>query len=89
VAGSLPDTRLYLSVMEGGAFDFIAPPFEHSPLKFVVRSAALNTYSRRDASQNAVVAELARPDFIMKAVSQSRASPRKAPMGGTKVEPSS
>ena len=43
VGGALPDTRLYLSVMERGAFDFVAPPFEHESLNFVVRSAALNT----------------------------------------------
>jgi len=49
VVGTLPDTRQYLSAMERGAFDFLAPPFEHQPLKFVVRSAALDVQRRREA----------------------------------------
>ena len=40
VVGAIPDTKLYLSVMERGAFDFIAPPFERESLNFVVCSAA-------------------------------------------------
>jgi len=48
VVGTVPDTKLYLSVMERGAFDFIAPPFEHEPLNFVIRSAALNAHRRRE-----------------------------------------
>lgn len=50
VVGELPNTRHYLSVMERGAFDFVTPPFEHEPLNFVVRSAALNAHRRRQAS---------------------------------------
>ena len=49
VVGAVPDMRLYLSVMERGAFDFVAPPFENEPLNFVVQSAALNTLHRRQA----------------------------------------
>ena len=49
VVSAVPDTRLYLSVMEGGAFDFVAPPFEHAPLEFIVRSAALNVDRHRGA----------------------------------------
>ncbi len=56
VVASHPDTRLYLSVMEHGAFDFVVPPFENEPLKFVVRSAALNTRRRRAALAHATVA---------------------------------
>ena len=55
VVGAFPDTRLYLSVMERGAYDFVAPPFEHEPLNFVVRSAALNAHRRREASSPASV----------------------------------
>ncbi len=50
VVGALPNTRHYLSVMERGAFDYVTPPFEHEPLNYVVRSAALNTHRRRQAS---------------------------------------
>jgi DNA-binding NtrC family response regulator len=56
VVGAVPDMRLYLSVMERGAFDFIAPPFEHDPLNFVVRSAALNAHRRREAAAHAAIA---------------------------------
>lgn len=56
VVGSVPNTKLYLSVMERGAFDFIAPPFEHEPLNFVVRSAALNAHSRRERTVQAAYA---------------------------------
>jgi DNA-binding NtrC family response regulator len=55
VVGTVPNTRHYLSVMECGAYDFVAPPFEHEPLNFVVRSAALNAHRRREASARAVV----------------------------------
>ncbi len=47
VVGTFPDTKCYLSLMERGAFDFVAPPFEREPLSFVVRSAALDTLRRR------------------------------------------
>jgi DNA-binding NtrC family response regulator len=49
VVAAVPDVRLYLSVMERGAFDFVAPPFENEAIDFVVRSAALNTRRRRGA----------------------------------------
>ncbi len=49
VVGLLPDTKLYTSVMERGAFDFVAPPFEHEPLNFVMRSAGLDVRRRRQA----------------------------------------
>jgi len=49
VVAAYPDTRLYVSVMEQGAFDFVAPPFEHEALSFVTRSAALHAHRRRDA----------------------------------------
>jgi DNA-binding NtrC family response regulator len=54
VVAAHPDTRLYVSIMERGAFDFVAPPFEHESLRFVTRSAALDTQRRRDVmSQSA------------------------------------
>jgi DNA-binding NtrC family response regulator len=56
VVGTYPDTRLYLSVMERGAFDFVAPPFEHEPLNFLIRSAALHAHRRRGASAHAALA---------------------------------
>jgi FixJ family two-component response regulator len=54
VVGNQPDTRHYLSVMERGAFDFVAPPFEHEPLSCVVRSAAQDVHRRREASAQRV-----------------------------------
>lgn len=56
VVGAVPDMRLYLSVMERGAFDFVAPPFEHEPLNFVLQSAAQNTLHRRQALALAALA---------------------------------
>lgn len=56
VVGDQPDTRHYLSVMERGAFDFVAPPFEHEPLNFVVMGAALNAHRRREAAALSAVA---------------------------------
>ena len=50
VVGPHQDVRLYLSVMEGGAFDFILPPFERNALEFVVYSALDNTRIRRKMS---------------------------------------
>jgi DNA-binding NtrC family response regulator len=50
VVADVPDTRKYVSIMERGAFDFVAPPFEHEPMRFVVRSAALDAQRRRDAA---------------------------------------
>jgi DNA-binding NtrC family response regulator len=55
VVGSVPDTRHYVSVLERGAFDFVAPPFEHEPLNFVVRAAALAAHRHREASARADV----------------------------------
>jgi DNA-binding NtrC family response regulator len=56
VVSSHPDSRLYLSVMERGPFDFIAPPFERESLGFVVRSAVLNSRRLREALAHAGVA---------------------------------
>ena len=56
VVGAVPNTKLYLSVMERGAFDFVAPPFEHEPLKFIIRSAALQSHRRRETAAQAMAA---------------------------------
>ena len=47
VVGNHRNTRLYLSTMDYGAFDFILPPFEPEPLAHVVTVAADNIRSRR------------------------------------------
>jgi DNA-binding NtrC family response regulator len=56
VVAALPDMGFYLSVMERGAFDFIAPPFEHEPMKFLVKSAARDCHRRREASARMAIA---------------------------------
>ncbi|MGH9431644.1 MAG: hypothetical protein ACRD3T_08885 [Terriglobia bacterium] len=43
VVGSQPDVKLYLDVVESGAFDFVAPPYVASDLHHVLESVALNT----------------------------------------------
>jgi DNA-binding NtrC family response regulator len=47
------DTKLYLETLEGGAFDFIVPPFASLDLAHVVRCAADNVQARREAAQTA------------------------------------
>ena len=47
------DTKLYLEALEGGAFDFIVPPFASLDLAHVVRCAADNVQARRKAAQTA------------------------------------
>lgn len=49
VVGSNQDTKLYLSALERGAFDFVLPPFETHALNFVVYSALDNTRRQRQA----------------------------------------
>jgi FixJ family two-component response regulator len=50
--GQETDTKLYVSVIEGGAFDFMAPPFEALDLAHVVCCAADNALRRRQAATN-------------------------------------
>jgi DNA-binding NtrC family response regulator len=52
VVGQEIDTKLYASVIEVGAFDFIAPPFDVLDLAHVVRCAADNALARRQAATN-------------------------------------
>jgi DNA-binding NtrC family response regulator len=56
VVGAQPDSRLNLSVIQRGAFDFVAPPFNREPLDFMIRSAAEGVHRRREASAQAVFA---------------------------------
>jgi DNA-binding NtrC family response regulator len=51
VVGQEIDTKLYASVIEVGAFDFIAPPFDPLDLAHVVRCAADNALTRREAAR--------------------------------------
>ncbi len=53
VVSRLVDVRFYVEVIEGGAFDFIAPPFEPSGLAHVVCCAAGNVLRRRDVQTHA------------------------------------
>ncbi len=48
VVGKYMDTQFYISTMDGGAFDFILPPFEADPISHVVRVAAENARRRRE-----------------------------------------
>jgi DNA-binding NtrC family response regulator len=54
VMGQEIDTRLYVSVIEAGAFDFMAPPFEAQDLAHVVRCAADNALTRREAARKVI-----------------------------------
>ena len=54
VVGKVTDTRLYVSVIEGGAFDFMAPPFEALDLAHVVQCAADNALMRRHATASSL-----------------------------------
>ena len=55
------DTKLYLEALEGGAFDFIVPPFASLDLAHVVRCAADNVQARREAAQTAGYEPLIEP----------------------------
>jgi DNA-binding NtrC family response regulator len=56
VVDAIEDTKLYLSVMEQGAYDFVVPPFEPRMTTQMVRSAFLNARNRRQAQARAAVA---------------------------------
>jgi DNA-binding NtrC family response regulator len=47
VVARVVDTRFYVDVIETGAFDFLAPPFNAIDLAYVVRSAMDNAVARR------------------------------------------
>lgn len=46
VVSRLPDTKLYMDVMERGGFDFIAPPYSETDLAHVVESATVDSSKR-------------------------------------------
>lgn len=47
VVGLLPDIEEYVSAVELGAFNFMAPPFSHDSLTMAVHSAAKDAMDRR------------------------------------------
>jgi DNA-binding NtrC family response regulator len=47
VVARVVDTRFYVEVIEAGAFDFIAPPFNAMDLAYVLRTASDNVQARR------------------------------------------
>ena len=49
VISRLADIRLYMEVLQSGAFDFISPPFLTSELSHVLRTAFGNVSRQRDA----------------------------------------
>lgn len=48
VVAAHPDTQLYISTMEHGAFDFIVPPFEADAMNHVLRTAVESVRRQRD-----------------------------------------
>ncbi len=55
VVARVVDTRFYVEVIETGAFDFLAPPFNATDLAYVVRSAMDNVVTRRAAPARAAL----------------------------------
>jgi DNA-binding NtrC family response regulator len=46
VVSRLPDTKLYMEVMERGGFDFMAPPFSRTEVAHVVESVTVEASKR-------------------------------------------
>jgi DNA-binding NtrC family response regulator len=63
VVARLVDTRFYVTAIETGAFDFIAPPFNATDLAYVVRSAMDNVIARR--TSNALATQAAEKPLAM------------------------
>ncbi len=49
VVARLVDTRFYVEVLEAGAYDFIAPPFQPYELGYILNCALQNALERREA----------------------------------------
>ncbi|HUI44334.1 MAG TPA: hypothetical protein VL523_20410 [Terriglobia bacterium] len=49
VASRVVDVKLYLDTLDGGAFDFVAAPFNPRDLSYVVNSALSRSHSPVDA----------------------------------------
>lgn len=47
------DMRLYIDALEGGAFDFIAPPIADADFAYIVHGASANVLLRRSRSLQA------------------------------------
>ena len=50
VVGTITNIHTYVSVIDCGAFDFIAPPFDLESLEFVVHLAEKDVRHRREAA---------------------------------------
>jgi DNA-binding NtrC family response regulator len=60
VVGSLPDIENYVSAIERGAFNFVAPPFARDVLAEVVYTAAMDARDRRKSLARAPFSHSAR-----------------------------
>ena len=56
VLGPMPDIEQYVSVLQQGAFNFIAPPLSHESLTMVVHAAAIEARQRRETFARVAVA---------------------------------
>jgi DNA-binding NtrC family response regulator len=72
VVDRIADTRFYVDVIESGAFDFLAPPFNATDLAYVLRTAMENVTARRSDCVAPMVRPLCAP--IRKAAVQSAAN---------------
>ena len=54
VVADAVNTRLYVEAIEGGAFDFVAAPFDAEDVAYVTRCAWDNALARRTATLRAV-----------------------------------
>jgi DNA-binding NtrC family response regulator len=54
VVSRLPNTKLYMDVMDGGGFDFIAPPFSQAEIAHVLQTATVDASKRWAAPLRAV-----------------------------------
>jgi DNA-binding NtrC family response regulator len=52
VVAAQVDVRFYLEALDGGAYDFLAPPFEPSVLEYVLGGAAGDAFRRWNASSH-------------------------------------
>lgn len=55
VVGPLPDIEQYMSAIERGAFNFVAPPFSHDTLTLAVHSAAMDARERRESLERVLL----------------------------------
>jgi DNA-binding NtrC family response regulator len=60
VVGPLPDIEQYVSAIERGAFNYVAPPFFHETLTPVVHSAAMDARERRESLERVLLSFEAR-----------------------------